>query len=211
MNETKWLTVDEASLLCFELGLNRTKKTIRSWARNDHVQSRKQTTQHGEMWILERGELIAKINSEKEFAAQQEQTRTTPDPSEPVRAGTNRSEPVRTRSNPSEPVRNEPESEVEDGKTRDEIRSLKNRVQALTVDVRWRDQMLDRMTRENEKMFDNLQGQARYIGHLETDLMRLGGAPDAQFLAAPATGKNDGLEAGGTIQPPSEDRLHPDQ
>jgi len=84
-------------------------------------------------------------------------------------------------------------------------------VQALTIDVRWRDQMLDKITRDNEKMFDNLQGQARYIGHLETDLMRSGGAPDAQFLAAPSTNKNDDAKPGEAVQPSSEERPHPDQ
>ncbi len=83
MQEHKWLTVDEASLLCHEMGLNRTKKTIRSWARNNHVKSTKQTTQHGEMWVLDRQELTAKIKAEKEFA----QCR-------PFRTGSYRYEPV---------------------------------------------------------------------------------------------------------------------
>jgi len=55
----------------------------------------------------------------------------------------------------------------------------------LSIDVGWREEALNRLREENEKGRDTLQAQARYIGHLESDLMRLGGKPDQTFLSAP--------------------------
>ena len=73
MAEIKLLTVKEASLLYTEMGLTRTTKPIRNWARQGHVEASKQTTQNGEMWVLGRDELVIKIKTELEFLTQQEQ------------------------------------------------------------------------------------------------------------------------------------------
>ena len=90
--EREWVTVDEAFLACQEAGLDRTKKTIRSWCQRDHVECSKQTTLHGERWMIETASLQVKIRSELDLQRQ----------NEPVRTGANPSEPVQTRSNPSE-------------------------------------------------------------------------------------------------------------
>ena len=95
-----WLTVDQAFVACQQAGLDRTKKTIRSWARNEHVEARKQTTPTGERWMVEEASLSVKIRSELEFQVQSqnqsEPVQTRVHPSEPVRT---MDEPVRTRSN----------------------------------------------------------------------------------------------------------------
>lgn len=207
MNEQKWLTVDEAALLCGQMGLNRTKKTMRNWAKHDHVTARKQTTHHGQMWVLEKSELISKIKAELEFAEQHRAGQAFPETSDPVRNGAEPSGTGRTLPNLSESVRKEAEavsrgtSEAISG---DRVRSLETQIQTLTVDVKWRDQMLDKLTRENERALENLQGQARYIGHLESDLLRRGGKPDQQFLAAPQVEKKDE----GSNQPSRSDQSH---
>ena len=183
------MTVDEASLLCESQGLSRTKKTIRGWARNGHVASHKQTTATGAMWVLDASELKAKIKAELEFAKQQAEVRKGANHGEPVQTGSYRREPVQTRSNRSEPVRTSMETGVDSSgdrsALRETIRSLTNQIQTLSIDVKWRDKMLDKLSTDNEALLGQLHGQARYIGHLETDLLRLGGEPDQQFLAAP--------------------------
>jgi len=207
MQEHKWLTVDEAALLCTQMSLNRTKKTIRSWARNDHVKSTKQTTQHGEMWVLDRQELTAKIKAEKEFAEQHKQVQTGADLSEPVQTGSNPSEPVRDGSNDNEQSK-QPDFQ---GK----IRSLETKVMELTVDVRWRSQALDQLKKDNERHLETMHGQARYIGHLESDLLRLGGKLDQQFLAAPnvksAQSEETALTSTSNAHIVEPTRTHPDQ
>ncbi|MEP3422883.1 MAG: hypothetical protein ABJN35_14175 [Erythrobacter sp.] len=219
MTDTKWLTVDEASFLCKEMGLDRTKKTMRNWAKNDHVTARKQTTHHGEMWVLEKPELVAKIKAELEFARQRKADIPFQDPSTHERNIPNLSGRVRNVPEDSAPVWKEAESVSRDAgdlDARDQIRSLKTQIQALSVDVQWRDKMLDRLTRENERMLENMHGQARYIGHLESDLLRLGGAPDQQFLQAPKVQPspqhepaNDNTQAGDQLVHPI--KPHPDQ
>jgi len=92
----RWLTVDQAYVACQGAGLDRTKKTIRSWARNEHVDAQKQTTPTGERWMVEETSLSVKIRSELEFQAQSqsqsEQVQTRVDPSEPVRTTAHRGE-----------------------------------------------------------------------------------------------------------------------
>jgi len=103
-----WLTVDQAFLACQRAGLARTKKTIRSWARNEHVEGQKQTTPTGERWMVEETSLSVKIKAELEFQAQSqgssEPVQTRANPSEPVQTRTNLGAPRRRRGNSSKPV-----------------------------------------------------------------------------------------------------------
>ena len=101
MTETKWLTIAEASLLCSQMGLERTPKTIRGWARNEHVIAQKKSTSNGEMWILDKTSLETKINTEIEYREQMQASQTRADASEPVQTSPNESEPVRTRADQS--------------------------------------------------------------------------------------------------------------
>ena len=80
----EWLTVDHAFLTCQQAGLDRTKKTIRSWARNEHVEAQKQTTPTGERWMVEKASLTVKIRAELEFQRPPEQVQTSAYASEPV-------------------------------------------------------------------------------------------------------------------------------
>jgi len=227
MKETKWLTIAEASQLCSQMGLERTPKTIRGWARNEHVVAQKKSTSNGEMWILEKASLETKINTEIEYRDQTRASQTSSDVSEPVQTRANPSEPVRTSVDPSDPVHTR--SELIDGynkgpnedepqrQTRSDpsaeakIKQLESKVMALSIDVGWRDKLLEKYQRENETGQETLHAQARYIGHLESDLMRLGGKPDQTFLAAPKPKGQPPKEA--VIEPEvvSQQRPHPDQ
>lgn len=196
MTKTKWLTISEASLLAAEMGLDRTHKTIRSWCRKGDLIAEKQTTRTGDRWVADRDSLITKINFELEFKEQQARTL-----SEPVQTGSDRFEPVRTSSDQSGHVQtsantfdgqkqgfqtgeNPDEPEV-DLSAQAEIKALKAKIMTLSIDVGWREEALKRLREDNEKGQETLHAQARYIGHLESDLMRLGGKPDQTFLSAP--------------------------
>ncbi len=95
-----WLSVDEAYLSCHQAGLIRTKKTIRQWCRQEHVECQKQVTPTGERWMLEKASLDVKVASELEFMQQIppvqpsangfEQVQTT---DTPVQTGTGANEP----------------------------------------------------------------------------------------------------------------------
>lgn len=231
MKETKWLTIAEASLLCSEMRLDRTHKTIRSWCRKGDVIAEKQTVQNGDMWVLDKDSLITKVNFEIEVRDQKEQARTM---SEPVQTGSDQFEPVRTSAdrsrsieagtktlsgyeqgakegaNLSEPSR-EPRSDLS---AQAKIKELENKVIALSIDVGWRDKMLDKLQKENEKGQDTLHAQARYIGNLEANLLNLGGKPDQTFLVAPKPQESRAEpDVSPTHQPEiiEPQRPHPDQ
>jgi len=234
MTETKWLTIAEASLLCSQMGLERTPKTIRGWARNEHVIAQKKSTSNGEMWILDKASLETKIKTEIEYRDQMKASQTSANQSEPVQTSSTSSEPVRTRAdqsdrvqtradtfggykqgshggaNPSETSR-EPRS---DPSAEAKIKELESRVMALSIDVGWRDKLLEKYQRENEQGQESLQAQARYIGHLESDLLRLGGKPDQTFLAAPTPQEpkvDQAPPAGAEPEIIQPQRPHPDQ
>lgn len=234
MKETKWLTIAESSLLCSQMGLERTPKTIRGWAKNEHVIAQKKSTSNGEMWILDKPSLETKIKTEIEYRDQMKASQTITNKSEPVQTSSPSSEPVRTRTDQSDRVQTRVDAFGEHKQGSDEatnlselsrelssdpseqakIKELKSRVMTLSIDVGWRDKLLEKYQRENEKGQESLQAQARYIGHLESDLLRLGGKPDQTFLAAPLPQEPKADQA-----PPAEpepeiiqpQRPHPDQ
>lgn len=221
MTETKWLTIAEASLLSSEMGLDRTTKTIRAWARNGHVEATKKSTAKGEMWILDKASLETKINTEIEYRDQADAVQTRANPSEPVQTGADRFEPVRPEANPFDPRYGQDKGSDEGSNPREprshpsdrsRIRELENEVMTLKIDKGWRDKWLERQGEEIKLGQENLHAQARYIGHLESDLLRLGGKPDQTFLAAPTPNKQSEMSRSAVepeIVPPH--RPHPDQ
>ena len=65
------------------------------------------------------------------------------------------------------------------------IRDLEDQILLLTNDIEWRNQLLKDQKMTNQILMDEVKGQSRYIGHLETNVLRLGGNTDQAFLAAP--------------------------
>lgn len=177
MNEhtRTWVSVDEAFVLCQQAGLNRTKKTIRTWARKEHVDAEKQITPTGDQWMLDAASLDVKIKAELEFQARA-QTRSNqdaprPHPSEPVQT---EADPVRTRS-----------VAFEQGQTGADEAALRAENESLKFDKATRDAKIEFLTQQNKESQAALLGQSRYIGHLETQLLRSGGEADQAFLEAP--------------------------
>ncbi|HGG03988.1 MAG TPA: hypothetical protein ENK28_00880 [Aliiroseovarius sp.] len=179
-----WVTVDDAFLACQLAGLERTKKTIRSWCRNHHVEAQKQTTPTGERWVLDEASLLTKIEAEKQMQAQFAPVQPSANPSEPLPDNAfqrERSEPVQPRANQFDPVRTGADSSEQTA----EIAELESKLRSLEIDKAVRDKQIEFLTKQNAEGHENLMSQSRYIGHLETRVLELGGRPDQTFLSAP--------------------------
>ncbi|MEO1703622.1 MAG: hypothetical protein AAFR71_16375 [Pseudomonadota bacterium] len=208
-----WLTVDEAFLLCQQSELNRTKKTIRSWCRQEHVESQKQTTPTGERWMVEKASLLVKIRNELEFQRHAEPVRTAVNQLElvrtadvPVRTAANMSERVRTGSEKSEPVFGDNNASA------DRIAELEGKVRSLEIDKAVRDRHVEFLSKQNEEGRNELLGQSRYIGHLETQLHRLGGRPDHSFLKPPVASESiDQAHLAASMPDPRQQQLDVDE
>lgn len=187
MNENEkrqWLTVDEAYIECANQNLSRTKKTIRQWCRQEHVESQKRITPNGEQWMIDASSLSTKIKSELDFIKPLSQNSQHPNMSEPVRT---QSEPVHTRTHQYEQVqtRTNQQEPTQTLSNQDETRELKNQIRSLEIDKGIRDKQIEFLKDENEKGRDTLSAQSRYIGHLETLALQSGTSPDAKFLSSP--------------------------
>lgn len=183
----EWLTVDDAYVACLQAGLDRTKKTIRSWARNEHVEAQKQTTPTGERWMVEKASLAVKIRAELEFQRPSEQVQTGAHPSEQVQT---EDEPVRTRADQFDRGRTHTnQAEPQQTPQNDDVRDLQAQIRSLEIDKAVRDRQIDFLTGQNEDGQKGLLSQSRYIGHLETQVLQLGDKPDQQFLQAPVPDK----------------------
>jgi len=208
MNETKWLTIAEASLLARKMGLDRTNKTLRSWCRGDHVTAEKQTNRTGEIWVINRESLITKIKSEIEFRDQERGTNSVPPMSEPVQTRTDLFEPVQTGTNEGEPRSQQGFHEADE--------NLKAEIASLRMEVKFNEKLADQFKKEYLKGQEALQAQARYIGHIETHLAQIGQTPDPTFLKAPVPsfGASEQTENRSQMPAPEiipNERPHPDQ
>lgn len=207
----KWLTIDQAFLFCQEHQLPRTKKTIRSWCRQGHVSGQKQTTQTGERWVLDEASLLVKVEAEKQMMVSfssppmNEQVQTGSNPSEPlasngfqqtqsepVQTGADQFEQVRTSADPFEPVLAE------------QISELESKVRSLEIDKAVRDKHVEFLSKQNAEGQKNLLSQSRYIGHLETQVLQLGGEPNERFLKAPTANETPSVET----QNPAQTQFH---
>lgn len=176
----KWLTIDQAYLLCQEHELPRTKKTIRQWCRQNHVTGQKQTTQNGERWVLDEASLLVKIEAEKQMRASMAQVQTGADQFGQVRTSTDSSEPVLA----------------------EQISELESKVRSLEIDKAVRDKHVEFLSKQNDEGQKNLLSQSRYIGHLETQVLQLGGKPDAKFLQPPTAQSDPDFETPNPSQQP---------
>ena len=202
----KWLTIDQAYLLCQEHELPRTKKTIRQWCRQNHVTGQKQTTQNGERWVLDEASLLVKIEAEKQMLASMMQVQTGSNPSEPLSGNTfhnfhnGQSEPVQTGADQFEQVRTS--ADVSEPVLAEQISELEIQVRSLEIDKAVRDRHVEFLSKQNDEGQKNLLSQSRYIGHLETQVFQLGGKPDAKFLQPPTPQGAPDVEAPNPSQQP---------
>jgi len=212
MTDTKWLTIAEASLLVSDMGLDRTHKTIRSWCRKGDLIAEKQTTRTGDRWVADRVSLITKINFELELKEQESRTI-----SEQVQTGTDRFEPVRTSSDQYEHREAPQYNHSAENKTPDRsepranpsYNDLEQKVRSLEIEVKFNEKLSNEFKKQYLKGQETLHAQARYIGHLESDLLRLGETPNEKFLAAPQPKSYEPIRPSAEIV--NIQRPHPDQ
>ena len=149
------------------------------------MDAQKQTTPTGDRWMVEKNSLDVKIRYELDFQRSGAGVQTSANRFEPAHP---KIEPVRTRANQDEPQQtgskeSEPYSSGE-AKGQD-IDALRSKVRSLEIDKAVRDSQIEFLNAQNEKGQTSLLAQSRYIGHLETQVLQLGGKPDQQFLEAP--------------------------
>jgi len=211
-----WLTVKEASILCIEMNLPRSTKSLRRWCAKEEVEAQKRKVANTEKWFIDRASLEIKIKEELEFLKHSE--RPLPHIEKTNEHGVNMSGHDRTQADVSTHKRTRPDTSAHrvDTSAQPEIRDLEDQILLLKKDVEWRSQLLKDQKNANVILMDEIKGQARYIGHLETNVLRLGGKTDQAFLAAPVSNSALSEDVGSQseiIMPEiiQKDPPHPDQ
>ena len=220
MTKTKWLTVKQASQYCYELGLPRSTKSIRRWCQFENVEAQKRQVANTEKWFIDQNSLEIKIREELEFLKQSEATeRTQPDTPGQQADMTGHNQ---TRPDISGHKRSQADTSAHDQGQRpdasggEKIRALEDQILILKTDLKWRDKVITEQKQTNEILLDEVKGQSRYIGHLETNLLKLGGKTDQAFLNAPVpkSGRSEDIEMKTELANPEiipKPETHPDQ
>ena len=203
-------------MLCYEMKLPRSTKSLRRWCAKEEIEAQKRKVSNTEKWFIDRKSLEIKIKEELEFLKHSE----TPDPGVGQTNGhrADMSGHDRSQADISAHERTRPDTSAYkvDTSAKPEIRDLEDQILLLKKDVEWRNQLLKDQKNANVILMDEVKGQARYIGHLETNVLRLGGKTDQAFLAAPVP--NSSVSEDVTITAEMEtpeiiqnDQPHPDQ
>lgn len=216
MNDTKWLTVKEASLHCFNMGLPRSTKSLRRWCAKEDVEAQKRQTNHGEKWFLGRESLEIKIKEELEFLKQSESPLLQSEHLTEHSADMSGHE--RTQADISAHERTRPDTDAQgvDTSVQPKIRDLEDQILLLKHDIKWRDQVLKDQKQTNQILMDEIKGQSRYIGHLETLTLGSEEKADQTFLAPPVPNLSHSRDADrtaemGTPEIIPNEQPHPDQ
>lgn len=209
MIETKWLTAKEASQYCYENGIPRSVKSLRRWCANSDIEAQKRQVSNKQKWFIDRASLDIKIQEELEFLKHSEKPRPQPEMS--LGHAPNISGHERTQADTPGHERTQP-----DAPNLPQIRDLEDQILLLKNDIKWRDQLLKDQKNTNTILMDEVKGQSRYIGHLETNVLRLGGNTDQAFLAAPVPKSGVSEPVDNRVQIPASEiiqneRPHPDQ
>jgi len=220
MTKTKWLTVKQASQYCFEMGLPRSTKSIRRWCQFENVEAQKRQVANTEKWFIDQNSLEIKIKEELEFLKQSDTSvRTQPDMAgqQAVMTGHNQTRPDASGYDRSQPdMSAHGHGQRPDASSGGKMRDLEDQVLILQTDLKWRDKVITDQKQSNEILLDEVKGQSRYIGHLETNLLKLGGKTDQAFLKAPVpkSGQSGEAEMKTELINPeiiSKPEPHPDQ
>ena len=200
MTNTKWLTVKQASQFCYELGLPRSVKSIRRWCQFENIEAQKRQVANTEKWFIDQNSLEIKIKEELEFLKQSD-TFDRPQPDtlgqQADMTGYEQTRPDASGHNRSQADTSAHSQERRpDAPTGDKMRDLEDQVLILQTDLKWRDKVITDQKQANEILLDEVKGQSRYIGHLETNLLELGGKTDQAFLKAPVPKSGQPEDAG---------------
>lgn len=228
MNEANWLSVKEGSLICYELGLSRSPKSIRRWCASGDIEAEKRPNGKTDQWFINRESLEIKINEELEFLKQSGRSLSSGQPNSDMsthdRTQANVSAHERSQADMPGRDRTQADNTKYGAEMRDDrdapqgssdltsrIRQLENDNMLLKIDVGWRDKLIEQIQDEKKIALENQHAQARYIGHLESELLRLDGKPDQSFLAAPTPVERADETAAVEPEVVQPERPHPDQ
>ena len=220
MNETKWLTVKQASQYCYDMGLPRSTKSIRRWCQFENVDAQKRQVANTEKWFIDQNSLEIKIKEELEFLKQSDTpVRTQPDMTaqQAVMTGNEQTRPDASGHNRSQAdMSAHDQRQRPDASGGNKVRDLEDQILILQTDLKWRDKVITDQKHANEILLDEVKGQSRYIGHIETNLLKLGGKTDQTFLKAPVpkSGQSEDAEMKAELinsEIISQAEAHPDQ
>lgn len=185
MTETKWLTVKQASQYCYDMGLPRSTKSIRRWCQLENIEAQKRQVANTEKWFIDQKSLEIKIKEELEFLKQSD---TQPDT---TGHQTDMSRYDQTRPDVSGYGRTQADTSGHKGGQRPDASSakrledLQDEIMSLKVDVAVKSEQANQFKKLFLEGQKTIQAQSRYIGHVETKILRMGGTTDQTFLEAP--------------------------
>ena len=210
------ISVKEASTICLKSKLPRSLKSIRRWCAKGVIEAQKRQTSTGVKWFIDRESLEIKIKEELEFLKHSE--KPLPSLGQATGQGLDMSAHDRTQADVSahERTRTDMGAQRADRSGQPNIRDLEDQILLLKNDIKWRDQVLKDQKKATQVLMDEVKGQSRYIGHLETNVLRLGGNTDRAFLAPPVpkSGVSEGVISETERVSPEiiqDRRPHPDQ
>ena len=208
MKETKWLTVKEASLLCYKLNLPRSIKTIRRWCLNENIEAQKRKVGKGEMWFIDQESLEIKIKEELEFLKHSQKSISNTFQSSGHMQDISAPERLQADTCANERTEAPMSAHRVDMSEQPNIRDLEDKITSLKVDVAVNSKLADEFKEQFLKGQKMLQAQSRYIGHVETKILKLGGSTDQTFLEAPVpkSRASEGIE--NTTEPVNPDIIH---
>ena len=200
MDNNKYNSVKDASQFCSSKGLPRSPKSIRRWCANGDIEAEKRPNGRTEQWFINRDSLEIKIKEELEFLKQSK--RSFPQTKNLTGHQPDMSGRERSQADVSGHERLQADTSGQGGTRRPDalsttrIEKLQDEIVSLKVDVA--------VKSEQAKQFQSLflegqktiRGQSRYIGHVETKILRMGGTTDQTFLKAPVpnSGRSESVE-----------------
>lgn len=185
MTETKWFSVKQAAKFCYQMGLPRSTKSIRRWCQFENVDAQKRQVANTEKWFIVQESLEIKIKEELEFLKQSDRQPDTPgrqadmsgrDQTRPNVSGHERTQAV---------IAGHEGGQRSDTSSGDNDPSLIEEIASLKIEVRFNEKMTEQFKKQYLRSQEALIAQSRYIGHIETQIYRLGESPDQAFLKAP--------------------------
>jgi len=185
MTEIKWLTVKQASQFCYEMGLPRSTKSIRRWCQFENVDAQKRQVANTEKWFIDQGSLEIKIKEELEFLKQSDSQPNTHGQQADMTGYDH------TRPDISGHKRTQADMSGHEGGQRPDAPSVKrledlqDEIVSLKVDVAVKSEQANQFKKLFLEGQKTIQAQSRYIGHVETKILKMGGTTDQAFLEAP--------------------------
>lgn len=220
MEKANWISVKQASGICIQNQLPRSLKSIRRWCANGDIEAEKRPNGRTEQWFINRESLEIKIKEELEFLKQSE--RSFPQPENLTEHRPDMIGRDRSQADVSAHEHSQADTSGQAGKQRPDvsgtkhIEKLQDEIMSLKVDVAVKSEQ----AKQFQKLFlegqKTIQAQSRYIGHVETKILNMGGTTDQSFLEAPVPKSGLSADADNQVEVINPeivqgDQVHPNQ